>query len=198
MILGEFWPLNSPWSNGLNKQNHTSVDTTIKKLTEEEKVTLSDSLVKAAAWTHNTSINNLGYSPLLLGTGKAVTIPGLTMGNIATETMANTEAVSRIFENLMNITSEFRESDMRKKLNECQGVLLQAYQHRGNYIEGDKVWFQPLNGNTWLGPAVVVYQRGQSVYLHIHGDLKKIAAYRVKPFEWWIMQRRRNLHMREN
>ena len=30
---------------------------------------------------------------------------------------------------------------------------------------------------------MVVCQRGQSVYLHTHGDLKKIAACRVKPFE---------------
>ena len=82
----------------------------------------------------------------------------------------------------MKITSEFRESDMRRKLNECQKVRIQAYQHRGNYIEGDKVWFQPLNGNAWLGPAVVVCQRGQRVYLHTYGDLKKIAACRVKPF----------------
>ena len=29
---------------------------------------------------------------------------------------------------------------------------------------------------------MVVCQRGQSVYLHTHGDLKKIAACRVKPF----------------
>ena len=31
--------------------------------------------------------------------------------------------------------------------------------------------------------ALVVTQRGQSVYLHTHGDLKKIAACRVKPYE---------------
>ena len=72
---------------------------------------------------------------------------------------------------------------MRKKLNECQKVRIQAYQHQDNYIEGDKVWFQPLNGNAWLGLAAVICQRGQSVYLHTHGDLKKIAACRVKPFE---------------
>ena len=34
-----------------------------------------------------------------------------------------------------------------------------------------------------MGPATVLCQRGQSVYLHTHGDLKKIAACRLKPFE---------------
>ena len=56
---------------------------------EEKKVPLSDSLVKAAAWTHNMSVNKLGYSPIQLVTGKAVTIPGLTTGNVASESMSD-------------------------------------------------------------------------------------------------------------
>ena len=83
----------------------------------------------------------------------------------------------------MIITLEFRESDMRKKLKDCQNLRIRDYQHRRDYVEGDKVWFQPLNGNAWIGPALVVTQRGWSVYLHTHGDLKKIAACRVKPYE---------------
>ena len=57
----KFGPAYSPWSNGINERNHASVDITIKKLMEEHKTLLTDSLVKVAAWTHNTSINKLGY-----------------------------------------------------------------------------------------------------------------------------------------
>ena len=74
---------------------------------EEQRAPLTDSLVKAAAWTHNTSINKLGYSPLQSVTGQAVMIPGLTTGNKATESMTDNEAVLRTMENLMQITSEF-------------------------------------------------------------------------------------------
>ena len=97
---------------------------------EDEKVALSDSLVKAAAWTHNTSVNKMGYSPLQLVVGKAVAIPGLTCGSVATERMTDSEAVQRTLENLMKIMSKFREADMGRKLNECQKVRIQAYQHR--------------------------------------------------------------------
>ena len=97
--------------------------------------------------------------------------------------MTDSEAVRRTMENLMRITSEFRESELRRKLKDCQNLRVRDYQHRRNYVERDKVWFQPLNGNAWIGPALVVTQRGQSVYLHTHGDLMKIAACRVKPFE---------------
>ena len=72
---------------------------------------------------------------------------------------------------------------MRRKLKDCQNIRVRDYQHCRNYVEGDKVWFQPLNGNAWIGQAFVIKQRGQSVYLHTHGDLNKIAACRVKPFK---------------
>ena len=87
-------------------------------------------------------------------------------------------------ENLTRVISEFREADMRQKLQDCQKYCTQAYNHTGGFIEGDKVWFQPLNGTLWLGPAAVKCQRGQSVWLHKHiVDLKKVAAYQVKPFK---------------
>ena len=72
---------------------------------------------------------------------------------------------------------------MRPKLQDCQNFRTQSYNHTGGFIEGDKVWFQPMNGTLWLGPAAVLCQRGQSVWLHTHGDVKKVAACRVKPFQ---------------
>ena len=72
---------------------------------------------------------------------------------------------------------------MRQKLKECQGIRVQSYQHLDEYIEGDLVWYQPLNGNSWLGPAAVLAQRGQSVWVHTIRDIKKVAACKVKPFQ---------------
>ena len=73
-----FGPAYSPWSNGLNERNHASADLTIEKMPEDEtmpKVVLTNDLVKAATWVHNTNVNRLGFSPLQLATGKAITIP---------------------------------------------------------------------------------------------------------------------------
>ena len=72
---------------------------------EEKKIALTYSLVKAAAWTHNTSVNKVSYSPLQL---VMVTLPGLTTGNMATESMTDCEAVQRTMENLARTISEFR------------------------------------------------------------------------------------------
>ena len=58
-VTFRYGPASSPWSNGINEQNHASCDLTIKKLMEERKVALTDSLVNSAAWTNNTNVNKL-------------------------------------------------------------------------------------------------------------------------------------------
>ena len=52
---------------------------------EEQETGLNEMIVKTAAWAHNTNVNRAGFSPLTLVTGKAVQVPGLTMGNVASE-----------------------------------------------------------------------------------------------------------------
>ena len=89
-VTVRYSPAYSPWSNGINERNNTSCDITIKKLMGERKVTLNDSLVKAAAWTHNTNVNKLGYTLFQLMTGKSCNLPGLTMGNEASESILET------------------------------------------------------------------------------------------------------------
>ena len=51
------------------------------------------------------------------------------------------EAVQRVIERLLRTQAEFREAEMQMKINDCQGVIVRDYQHRGQYLEGDKVWF---------------------------------------------------------
>ena len=93
--------------------------------------------------------------------------------------MTDSEALQQTVEILSRTVAEFREADMRRKLKECQSKRVMTYQHLGNYKQGDKVWYQPQNGNAWLGPAAVRCQRGLSVWLHSQGDVKKVAADRL-------------------
>merc|ERR1712243_273899 len=178
-----YGPAYSPWSNGINKRNHASCDLTIKKLMEEKKMPLSDVLVKTAAWTHNTNINRAGYTPLTLATGKAVTIPGLTRGNEGSESLTDAEAVNRIMETIHKVTKEFREAETKKKLKDCQGIKVRSYQHQGNYNAGDKVWYQYKAGNAWYGPAEVIYHKGNTIFIHENGDVKRVEACKVKPYD---------------
>ena len=80
-------------------------------------------------------------------TGKAVSIPGLTMGNEGSESLTDAEVVRKIMETINKVTKEFREAETKMKLRECQGVRVRSYQHQSNYVKGDKVWYQYKDGN---------------------------------------------------
>ena len=102
-----FGPTYSPWSNGLNEKKTSSVDVTMEKMIEDMKMLLTDALVKAPAWTHNTSVNKLGFLPLQIVLGKAVILSGLMTRNEASKSMTDSEAVKRTMETLMKTISEF-------------------------------------------------------------------------------------------
>ena len=105
----EFSPSYSPWSNGLNERSHCSADRIVKKLMDEKKDISLEEAVSRASWTHNTNINVSGYNPLTLMTGKSIVHPGISTGNIATESMYEDEAVRKKNEKHFEITKEFRE-----------------------------------------------------------------------------------------
>ena len=70
---------------------------------------------------------------------KSCNLPGLTIGNKATESVSYTEAVQRVMERVIKTQAEFRETEMRMKIKDCQGVQVREYWHRGQYLEGGKV-----------------------------------------------------------
>ena len=51
---------------------------------EDKKITLQEA-VSMVSWMHNTNVNILGFSPIILITGKNIILPGLTTGNEATD-----------------------------------------------------------------------------------------------------------------
>merc|ERR1712112_284561 len=104
-------------------------------------------------------------------------------GNEGSESLTDAEAVNKIMETIHKVTKEFREAETKVKLKDCQGIQVRSYQHQGNYIARDKVWYQYKDGNSWHGPAEVIYQKGNAIFIHSNGDVKKVAACKVKPYD---------------
>ena len=69
-----------------------------------------------ASWTHNTNVNVKGFQPLQLMTGKCLMIPGLTMGNLATDSVSDDEMVRNIMESFYLLMKEFRMLELSGKL----------------------------------------------------------------------------------
>ena len=140
------------------------------------KVQLSNNLVKSASWVHNTNVNRLGFSPLQIATGKAVTIPGLSTANLASESVTEAEAVRNVMDRMRKMVEEFRTTEMKKKLGDCLNLKSYKYQHQKPYQNGDEVWYQNKDSNAWSGPAFVICHEGNSVWIRAEGDIKKAAV----------------------
>jgi len=61
-------------------------------------------------------------------TGKAVSIPRLTMGSEGSENITDAEAVRKIMETIHKVTKEFREAETKINLKECQGIRTRRFQ----------------------------------------------------------------------
>merc|ERR1712237_194532 len=174
-----FTPSYSPWSNGINERNHYSSDIIVKKVMEEDKkVTLSEA-VSMAAWTHNTNQNTRGYSPLQLVTGKSIMLPGLSNGNLATESLYDDEAIRRIMERHHEVLKQYREIEFTKKLERAKTTRSKGYE---DIIlqEGDIVFYQNKGNKAWCGPEKIFAIQNNSVFIIANGSMKKIPRSNIE------------------
>ena len=83
----KYSPAYSPWSNGGNERRHASVDATIVKLLEQSPTTPLEELLNQACYARNEEISSKGFAPRQLFLPAARAIPGITDGNIASDSM---------------------------------------------------------------------------------------------------------------
>jgi len=174
-----FTPSYSPWSNGVNERNHYSCDVIIKKIMEESKKVTLQEAVSMASWTHNTNQNTLGYSPLQLVTGKSIVLPGLSNGNMTTESLYDDEAVRGIMERHHEILKDYREVEFTKKLERAKETRAKGYEDT-ILKEGDVVFYQAQGKKSWLGPERIFAVKNNSIFIIANGSMKKIPRSNVQ------------------
>ena len=124
--------------------------------------------VSRACWTDNTYIMLSGYDPWTLITSKSVVIPGISIGNIATESRFQDEAVRETIENRFEIAKQFREIEFGSKIDKAMSTRMKGFE---NMViqKGDMVFYQTNNEKAWLGPAEVTDVDNNYVFVKIEG-----------------------------
>ena len=115
-------------------------------------------------------------------TGQNVVYPGISDGNLATDTVSENEAIRKIIEKHPQITEEFRKAEFRKKLKFANKTRLKSFNHN-KYKEGDKVFFQSKNSKAWSGPAEVFAQKNNEAWIRVNGDLRRINVCKLQPYD---------------
>ena len=88
--------------------------------------------VGRAAWMHNANIMVIDYNPLTLMTSKNVVHPGISTGNVATESMYEDEAVRKAMERHFEIGKKFRDRVQIKdwESSEYKNEMIWRYDNR--------------------------------------------------------------------
>ena len=112
-------------------------------------------------------------------TGKSVVIPGISTGNIATESRLEDEAVREAMEKNFEITKKFREIEFGSKIDKALKTRMKG--HENMIIQkGDEVFYQTNNEKAWLGPAEVTDVDNNYVFVKTNGDRRKVPKCNVK------------------
>ena len=106
---------------------------------ETDKTLSLQEAVNIAAWSHNTNVNELGYSPMQLQLGKAVTLPGFTEGNIVTDSKFDNELVEKLITNTKNAIKNFCTENYCQKITEAAATRVPKYKGR-IYKHGEQVY----------------------------------------------------------
>ena len=84
-------------------------------------------------------MNVKGFQPMQLMTGKSVMIPGLTMGNLATDSVFADEMLRNIMERHYLMMKEFGMLEFSKKLRKANKTRMKGYED-GEIDSGDFVF----------------------------------------------------------
>merc|ERR1712243_323802 len=117
--------------------------------------------------------------PLTLMTGKSVVIPGISTGNMATESKFEDEAVRDAMENRFEITKKFREIEYGSKIDKAMKARMKGYEDMV-IQKGDMVFYQTNNEKAWLGPSEVTDVDNHYVFVKTNGDRRKVPICNVK------------------
>ena len=106
----------SPWMNGSCERAHATVDRLVEKILEENPKTDLQKAVDLACFAKNTEINQTGYSPLQLLTGRAPSFPGLSDCTPANIDMDDSNEYMRVLKRIDHARVEARKIDCNQRL----------------------------------------------------------------------------------
>ena len=129
--------------------------------------------------THNSNVNKMGFTPLQLVTGKNIVFPGISTGNIATESMYDDKMVRKIMDRHRLLMKEFREQEFSRKLEIALNTRSKGYEDE-ILEEEDMVYYQVEGKKAWLGPVKIFTVKGNSIFLFANGSIRKIPRCNIK------------------
>ena len=159
----------SPWQNGLCERNHAVVNSSVKKMLDDNP---SLSLEVALIWgihAKNCLQMNSGYSSYQLIFGRNPNLPNVFIDGPPALSGAT---ASKSFAKHLNALHSARQSYTKAETSErIRRALRHQIRVKDQVFEtGDPVYYQRDGQNKWRGPGKVIGQDGKVVFVR-HGSI---------------------------
>ena len=158
----------SPWSNGIVERNNQTLARSMDKVIEDTGCH-SDLALLWSLNAKNALQNVAGFSPFQLVLGMNPRLPSTLTDELPAITCRNTSQLIR--DNLNAIHSArtaFIASENDEKIRRALGANIRS-SGEIKYVTGDKIFYKRDASNQWHGPATVIGQVDQQVFVK-HGS----------------------------
>merc|ERR1712030_145009 len=109
----------------------------------------------------------------------SIVIPGLSNGNLATESLYDDEAIRRIMERHHEVLKEYRQIEFTKKLEKAKETRSKGYEDT-ILREGDIVLYKNKDKKAWLGHEKIYAIQNNSIFIIANGNIKKIPRCNIQ------------------
>ena len=169
----------SPWMNGSCERAHATVDRMVEKILEDDPKSDLQKAVDLACFVKNTEINQTGFSPLQLFTGRSPTFPGLADCSPANVEMDGSNEYLKVLKRMDNVRIEARKIDCNQRLktalkSKINPSLDQCYHF------GQSVWFKLQSSHKWKA-GTVLGQDGKVVFLRYGNFIRRVPLDHIVP-----------------
>ncbi|XP_057310466.1 uncharacterized protein LOC130648431 [Hydractinia symbiolongicarpus] len=154
----------SPWQNGLCERNHAIVDDCLRKILDENpKLSLEVGLVWALNSKNSLHMNS-GHSSYQLVFGRNPNLPSVLNANPpALEGVTVSHVFAKHINALHNAGKAFIEAEASERVR--RALRHQIRSTNTQYYTGEKVYYKRDDSPKWRGPAKVIGQDGNVVFV---------------------------------
>ena len=144
----------SPWMNGSCERAHATVDRLVEKIMEDDPKTDLQKAVDQACFVKNTEINQTGFSPLQLFSGRSPTFPGLSDCSPGSIELEGKNEYLKVLRRMDLIRIEARKIDCNQRLKTAlKSKVNTSLDH--SYTFGQSVWFKVQLSHKWKAGTVL-------------------------------------------
>ena len=156
------------------------MDRTVIKIRQDNpEITLQDA-VDLGCFSKNQKILKTGFSSQQLMFGRGLILPGVLDGDVAVDSTAYTNDISKIMDMHHKAKLYHQQADTDSRIKKMLATRNKDY-NKYQYEDGEDIFVKDRNKELWEGPIKVQHQEGNNVNIIKEGRVTSVPIQRTQP-----------------